>query len=90
MSRHYFPAIEYMIIYPKCHLMTLLADRKPQPYSGEIRLVGGTTVSQGLVHMYLNGQWGRVCSDNITSDEANVMCRQLGYDSAVSYNYQLR
>ena len=42
-------------------------------------------MSEGLVQMYLNGEWGRVCSDNITSYEANVICRQLGYDSAVSY-----
>jgi len=43
-------------------------------------------VSEGLVQMYLNGEWGRVCSDsNISRNEADVMCRQLGYDSAVSY-----
>ena len=67
-------------------MMTWLAEWKPQPYSGQIRLVGGTAVSEGLVQMYLNGEWGRVCSENnISSNEANVICRQLGYDSAVSY-----
>ena len=35
--------------------------------------------------MYLNGEWGRICSDSMSGDEANVICRQLGYDSAVSY-----
>ena len=63
----------------------LLAEWKPWPYSGEIRLVGGTSVSEGYVEMYLNGEWGRVCSDSMSGDEANVICRQLGYNSAVSY-----
>ena len=62
-----------------------LADWKPQPYSGEIRLVGGTTMSEGHVEIYFNGKWGRVCSDNVNDDAANVICRQLGYTSAVSY-----
>ena len=68
------------------NVMFLLADWKPWPYSGEIRLVGGVTASEGHVEIYLNGEWGRVCSDNsMTGDEANVICSQLGYDSAVSY-----
>ena len=62
-----------------------LAQWKGQPYSGEIRLVGGTSFSEGHVEIYLNGEWGRVCSDRMSSKEANVICRQLGYDSAVSY-----
>ncbi|XP_065884217.1 scavenger receptor cysteine-rich type 1 protein M130-like isoform X2 [Dysidea avara] len=59
---------------------------KPLPYSGEVRLVGGTFLSEGQVEIYLNGQWGRVCSENISSVEANVICRHLGYDSAVSWD----
>ena len=70
------------------NVMFLPADWKPWPYSGETRLVGGITASEGLVEIYLNGEWGRVCSssDNgMTNDEADVICKQLGYHSAVSY-----
>ena len=42
-------------------------------------------MSEGFVEIYLNGEWGRVCSDRMSGDEANVICRQLGYNSAVSY-----
>ena len=81
-----------MFVFANNHVLLLcvlywiyLAEWKPRPYSGEIRLSGGTTVSEGNVEIYLNGQWGRVCSDRMSSDEANVICRQLGYDSAVAY-----
>ena len=62
-----------------------LAGFKPVPYSGEVRLVGGTFLSEGVVEIYLNGKWRRVCSENISSVEANVICWNLGYDSAVSW-----
>lgn len=42
-------------------------------------------MSEGLVEIYLHGEWGKVCSDRMSSNEANVICRQLGYDSALSY-----
>ena len=48
-------------------------------------MVGGTSASEGYVEMYLNGEWGRICSDNMSGDEANVICRQLGYESALLY-----
>ena len=72
-------------------LWLFLADWKPWPYSGQIRLVGGITASEGLVEIYLHGEWGRVCtsSDEIAGEEANVICRQLGYDSAVSFTPKL-
>lgn len=63
----------------------LLAEWKPWPYSGEIRLVGGTSASEGYVEIYFNGEWGKVCSNMMSGGEANVVCRQLGYEHAVSY-----
>ena len=58
------------------------------PYSGQVRLVGGSTVNQGLVEVYCNGQWGTVCAGptlgSLTQSRgvANSVCRQLGYTNS--------
>ena len=78
-------ALDCVTTYVPVSYYMYIAEWKPWPYSGEIRLVGGTTASEGYVEIYLNGEWGRVCSDNVSDDAANVICRQLGYTSAVSY-----
>ena len=58
------------------------------PFSGQIRLTGGPTVNQGLVEVYCNGQWGTVCSDDeFRQEEADTVCRQLGYSNAYQYNH---
>ena len=46
---------------------------------GDIRLVGGTTASEGRVEICDNHAWGTVCDDSWGVADANVACRQLGY-----------
>ena len=60
------------------------------PYVAQIRLSGGNTVNKGLVEIYCNGQWGTVCDDSFSSDEATTLCRQLGYSTAYRYDHLLK
>ena len=55
--------------------------------AGALRLNSftNTLTSAGRLEVYYSGEWGTVCDDLFGQTEANVACRQLGYDSASSY-----
>ena len=55
---------------------------------GDLRLLQGERTdrafSAGRLEIYINSTWGSICSDNFDLNEANVACRQLGYQRALS------
>ena len=44
-----------------------------------MRLVGGYERNEGRVEVCINQAWGTVCDNSWNSNDANVVCGQLGY-----------
>ena len=51
--------------------------------NGAVRLNNNGSVdssnTEGVVEVYINGQWGHVCSDGFDFGVGEVVCHQLGY-----------
>lgn len=44
-----------------------------------MRLVGGSSASEGRVEVCINETYGTICDNGWTTNDANVICGQLGY-----------
>ena len=53
---------------------------------GDVQLVGGSNLYDGLVEVCVNNSWGTVCGDGWDSYDAQVTCRQLGYSTTGIYD----
>ena len=51
----------------------------------DVRLVDGRTVSDGYVEICLIGLWIPVCDTKWDKQDAEVVCRQLGYNGSKLY-----
>eukprot|EP00057_Strongylocentrotus_purpuratus_P023136 XP_011677610.1 PREDICTED: putative DMBT1-like protein [Strongylocentrotus purpuratus] len=43
--------------------------------------MNGPSPREGRVEMFYNGRWNTICDDSFNLEEAQVVCRQLGYDT---------
>lgn len=54
----------------------------PSGYSNNIRIAGGGR--RGRVEIFHQGSWGTICDDDWDTQDASVVCRMMGYRSAIS------
>lgn len=53
--------------------------------AGSVRLVSADGLpNRGRVEIFIRGQWGTVCDDLFTSKAGAVVCRQLGFKTALA------
>ena len=58
-----------------------VASNSDDCFHGQLRLVGGSSEKEGRVEICYDNQWGTICDNGWSNEEAKVVCRQLGFQT---------
>ena len=75
----HFLNVSFSLIHP-------VGYTTPTPQShpeNSLRLVGGPSPLYGRLEIFHNAQWGTVCDDAFSLQDAHVACRQLGFSDGI-------
>ena len=69
----------YNILF--CTFATLALFTPDNCTDGSVRLMHGSTPRVGTVQVCISSTWGSICDSGWNSQEADVVCRQLGFST---------
>ena len=78
---------ELFIQLSKHKTQTLYLTETGECTNGDVRLIGGDTEYEGTIELCLQGKWGSICHNAWGVNDANVVCKQLGYSAAGNTPY---